>query len=114
MSFGFAGRMTAPPLAGGGVGTSPAPDNCQFTICFASDKPAAAGPDPARLLRERLRIVGVISAAQFRNIHLYVGNEKTLAIAIKSNGEHVVQEDETNLFPSDRVVAAFHLLLKAT
>lgn len=88
------------------------PQLCQFTICFAGGR---AGPDPARLLQERLRVDGAgIPATKLRNVHIYVGVDKTVAVAFKENSEHVVFEDETNLFPSDKLIAAFHLLLKAS
>lgn len=102
-------------MAAGGVQAAPpSVQPCQFTICFAAKDDAATLPDPARLLRERLRLGGAgIPATTFRNIHLYVGDSKVLAIAIKPSGEHVVLEDETSMFPSDKLVAAFQLLLKA-
>lgn len=98
-------------MAGQAQTTQPSPI-CQFTICFAGGR---AGPDPARLLQERLRVDGAgIPASKARNIHLFVGADRTTAIVFKENGEHVAFEDETNLFPSDKLVAAFHLLLKAS
>lgn len=102
-------------MAAAGVQAAPpSVQPCQFTICFAAKDDAATLPDPARLLRERLRLGGAgIPATTFRNVHLYVGDEKVLAIAIKPSGEHVVLEDETSMFPSDKLVTAFQLLLKA-
>jgi hypothetical protein len=44
-------------------------------------------------------------------VQIVVAERKTIVLVVKPDGEHIVLEDETALFPSDQLVVAFQLLL---
>jgi len=115
MKFGMGGsQMPSPPPMSQNVASSGAPPTCLFTVCFVSAVPGFGNPE--KMLKMRLRIGdtgdGHISGNILRNIHQFITHEKVTSVCFKSNGEYVVLEDETNLYPSDKLVASFLLLLK--
>lgn len=109
MAFGLGGMGVPPPPSD--VARAPI---CQFTLCMAAPASNMGAPaDPAKLLGARLRLDSIL-ATTLRNVHIFVGADTTIVFAIKPTGEFVSFEDETAIFPSDKMVAAFHLLLKAS
>lgn len=100
----FAPPYPSNPSIGASVAPSP---TCAITGHSSIPLTFRAG----ELLLQRLR-KNSIPQSQLDNMHIHVGSEVTKLFVVKPSGEHVVLEDATAMFPSDSLVAAFHLLLK--
>lgn len=113
---GGPGMPTPPPMAipNGQSQSPPSFPACLFTVCWTGAHNKAKSFAPDAILKARLRIDhdDNINGNKIRNIHQFITDEKVITVCFKPNGEHVVLEDETNLYPSDKLVASFLLLLK--
>lgn len=109
MAFGIGGANTPPPTPTQNGQAQQAAPVCKFTVCWEASS-QTFGPEAA--LKMRLRR-DQIDGRIIRNIHQFITDDKVISVCFKPNGEFVTLEDETNLYPSDKLVASFLLLLKS-
>lgn len=69
------------------------------------------GIDPLRLLSDRLRLPsGKLTFKGIDCVHIYAAADKVVVMYYKDGAANILEE-EASLFPSDSLVAQFHLLM---